>query len=276
MKTISARPGIRQRARQAEHEQHFYLRMLQASSYPNIRWLDAGCGHTLIQSWLRDSAHIEREFLSQAAILVGADADWKSLVRDSPIRRVACDLESLAFPNSYFDLITCNMVVEHLKQPSLVFAEFFRVLRSGGKVLILTPNVYHWVNAVSRFTPYSLHKAINRVLLGVDPDDVFPTLYRCNSESSLRSSLKRTGFSTVAIHNLPGRPRLVNLGPLFYPEYLFYRLSLRFSQLREVLCAVAEKPIFQDPGAGRRDPSRPAQRNHPEIDTPTDQSIRMN
>lgn len=263
MGTAEAHFGIRQRARQAEHEQYFYLRTLQECFYPTIRWLDAGCGHNLIQPWLRDSVSIERRFLSEAAVVVGSDVDWKSLVTDSAIRRIACDLETMAFPDNYFDLITCNMVVEHLERPSNVFAEFFRVLRHGGRVLILTPNVYHWANAVSRVTPYWFHKAVNKAVFGTNPDDVFPTLYRCNSESALRSALGMTGFSSIVIHSLPGRPRLADFGPLFYIEYAFYQVSLRFSKLREILCVVAEKAITSGLNTDQDKPSAGSNTNQP-------------
>ena len=56
--------SARERARVAEHEQQFYLRMLQQQFRPGMRWLDAGCGHTLILPWLKDAAQIERRFLA--------------------------------------------------------------------------------------------------------------------------------------------------------------------------------------------------------------------
>src|ERR1019366_3685681 len=50
------------------------------------------------------------------------------------------DLNYLPFPSGYFDLIISRHVVEHLEEPPRVFREFQRVLKPGGKVILLTPN----------------------------------------------------------------------------------------------------------------------------------------
>jgi ubiquinone/menaquinone biosynthesis C-methylase UbiE len=226
----------------AEHEQHFYLRMIQRYFRPGIRWLDAGCGHSLVPKWVRGAKEIEHQFLTQAELVIGVDKDPWSLAAPAEIQRFACDLERLAFPGSTFDLITCNMVVEHLSRPDVAFQEFFRVLKSDGTVIILTPNLYHWANLVSRLTPYWFHRTMLRTLWGADTNDVFPTKYRCNTEKVLRKTLLSAGFSQVTAHLVPGRPRLVRFGPLVYIEWLlYYGWSLKFPHLREILCAVARK-----------------------------------
>jgi hypothetical protein len=43
------------------------------------------------------------------------------------------------------------------------------------------------------------------------------------------------------MHVIPGRPRLVSFRFPFYPAYLFYLFSLRFVELREILCALTQK-----------------------------------
>ena len=238
---LSGLSGLRSRARRAEHEQEFYLRMLQQHFRPGMRWLDAGCGHTLILPWLRDAERIEQRLLDEASMIVGADIDVPSLAAPSPIRRVACRLEDLCFGNETFDFITCNMVVEHLSAPTRVFSEFFRVLRPGGVVIILTPNILHWANVVSWATPLWFHRQVLKRLWDREPEDVFPTLYRCNTPTRLHGFLQRAGFANVTVHLVPGRQRLIQFGPFFYLEYFSYRIALRFPSLREILCAVAQK-----------------------------------
>jgi SAM-dependent methyltransferase len=195
----------------------------------------------LIADWLPGAKEIERTFLNEAASVVGADVDSQSLAVPSSIRRIACQLEALAFDDGAFDFITCNMVVEHLSAPAKVFKEFFRVLRPGGVVIILTPNIYHWANIVSMLTPFWFHRWSLKTLFNREPEDVFPTLYRCNTERTVRRLLGSAGFPSVTVHMVPGRQRLIEFGPLFYLEYMFYQLSMRYSQLREILCAVAQK-----------------------------------
>jgi ubiquinone/menaquinone biosynthesis C-methylase UbiE len=237
----NSRSDLRIRASKAEHEQHFYLRMLHQHFRPGISWLDAGCGHSLIPDWLPGAKEIERIFLHEAGLVVGADVDAQALAAPSSIQRVACQLEALAFADRAFDFITCNMVVEHLSAPVGVFKQFFRVLRPGGIMIILTPNIYHWANIVSMLTPFCFHRWILKTFFDREPEDVFPTIYRCNTERTIKSLLGSAGFSPINVHMVPGRQRLIEFGPLFYPEYLFYELSMRFSQLREILCVVAQK-----------------------------------
>lgn len=232
---------LRERARQAEHEQQFYLRTLCEIFQPGMCWLDAGCGRTLLQKWLRGAEETEHRFIREARLLVGADVDVQSL-SESPIFHIACDLSSMAFRSESFDLITCNMVVEHLAEPHKVFSEFHRLLRPGGTVVILTPNLYHMTNIVSRFSPFWFHKWFLEKLSERPDEDIFPTLYRCNTERAIQNSLQKAGFPKPTTHLIPGRQRLLNFGLLFYLEYAFYWLSLRFRQLREILCVVAQKP----------------------------------
>jgi SAM-dependent methyltransferase len=43
-------------------------------------------------------------------------------------------------PDSFYDLITMRHVVEHLHDPVAVIKESFRILKNGGKLVLVTPN----------------------------------------------------------------------------------------------------------------------------------------
>ncbi len=51
------------------------------------------------------------------------------------------------FKDGYFDLVVMLDVIEHLKSPYSVLKEVYRVLKTGGYVVITTPNL----NAIDRF-----------------------------------------------------------------------------------------------------------------------------
>ena len=53
-------------------------------------------------------------------------------------RFVSCDLSQLPFKEASFDCITCGYVLEHLPNPEPGLAEMSRVLRSGGRMFLLT------------------------------------------------------------------------------------------------------------------------------------------
>lgn len=46
----------------------------------------------------------------------------------------------LPFPDNYFDLLVSIDVHEHLLHPEILTGEFFRVLKSGGRAVVTTPN----------------------------------------------------------------------------------------------------------------------------------------
>ena len=225
----------------AIHEQYSYVDRLKELVEPGMTWLDAGCGHNVIAPWVNAADSIEDELLSRAKLVIGCDVDAVSLVKESPIRRVACNLEQLAFADQAFDLISCNMVVEHLQDPKKVFREFFRALKPGGKVLILTPNVHHWTMMISHLTPHWVHVWARKKLFGSSEEDVFPTVYRSNTPSALPTDLKEAGFKRVELELLASRPHLVGMGPLLFLEFILYEITLKLPKLREILCAVAYK-----------------------------------
>jgi hypothetical protein len=68
-RTASGR-NLREPAGKFAHEQHFYVRMLKQHFRPGMRWLDAGCGHSLIPKWLRSALEKEPRCLKEAEMIV--------------------------------------------------------------------------------------------------------------------------------------------------------------------------------------------------------------
>jgi ubiquinone/menaquinone biosynthesis C-methylase UbiE len=53
--------------------------------------------------------------------------------------------EAIPFPDSYFDMVTCQTVLIHVKDITIALNEMLRVLKPGGLLAVAEPN-----NLVSR------------------------------------------------------------------------------------------------------------------------------
>jgi len=60
--------------------------------------------------------------------------------KNSQIKTIVGDAESLPFLDGSFDIVVAAFLVVHLKNPSIFFAEAYRVLKDGGKLLITNIN----------------------------------------------------------------------------------------------------------------------------------------
>jgi ubiquinone/menaquinone biosynthesis C-methylase UbiE len=152
-----------------------------------VRWLDSGCGWRLLG---KDLEPLENELVTRARTVVGVDLDLSHLRKHINIsRRMCASLASLPFSDASFDLITCNMVVEHLSDPFTIFQEMSRVLAPGGTLMVHTPNTRNYLvfaNIVAKkILPRSL--VLKLVNDGRPTDDIYPTYYRANNAHVLRT-----------------------------------------------------------------------------------------
>ncbi|MEV5752389.1 methyltransferase domain-containing protein [Actinoallomurus sp. NPDC052308] len=101
-----------------------------------LRVLDAGCGE----------GYLARTLASRGAQVIGVDA-CQGLVDaadDLPVEGAGsasftrASVDELPLEDESFDLVVCNHLFSHLHDPSRAIREFGRVLRSGGRLVILT------------------------------------------------------------------------------------------------------------------------------------------
>lgn len=117
---------------------------------PGARVLDAGCGRSLF-------TEIRPDWPFK---VVAADVDL-DLVRSRraefpAVRWAVGDAQPLPFRDAAFDALFAGELVEHLPDPSAGVAEFRRVLRPRGTLILTTPNRRRLANVVDRSErPYS-------------------------------------------------------------------------------------------------------------------------
>jgi len=98
------------------------------------RLLDIGCGSAAFLAKMRELGWDG----------VGVDFDRKAIkvVRENfGLNIYEGTIEEANFSENEFDALTMNHVIEHLYDPITTLKECYRVLKSGGKLVITTPNI---------------------------------------------------------------------------------------------------------------------------------------
>ncbi len=185
------------------------------------------------------------DFRKRAARICGIDPDERVLENPYLDEAKVAVGESIPYPDTTFDLVFSDNVLEHLSDPEIVFHEVARVLKPGGKFLAKTPNRRHYVPLISRVSPHWFHQWINR-LRGRGSDDTFPTNYRANTPKQIIRHAEKAGLRVHTVRLIEGRPEYMRLTALTYlGGWLYERLvnGLPFlGKFRILLIAILEKP----------------------------------
>lgn len=204
-------------------------------------WLDVGCGHSLLPEW---RAAQEQQLIARPRLLVGLDPEFGALQKHASVRlRVCGDAGTLPFEEASFDVVTANMVVEHLSDPGTQFQEIARVLKPGGRFVLHTPNATGYPVLMARLVPDKVRATAARVLDGRPSEDRFPTFYRANTPEALRNAAGKSGLVLDRVSLIRSDAMFWMITPVAAFELLFLRLLGRrtFERLRPNLIAVLRK-----------------------------------
>jgi ubiquinone/menaquinone biosynthesis C-methylase UbiE len=180
------------------------------------RWLDAGCG----------TGRLSRMLAAQGAKVVGVDAAEEMLAVGRELAgcfglgdRVSFqhidNVNHLPFAAGIFDGVLCSSVLEYLDDPIGCLAEFARVLRSGGTLIISIPNQ----RSIIRLAQSILFRLTR--LLGRPGSPAYLRYSRgAFTQSGFAQLLARTGFAPIRFEyfggpapmfsqNLPGLGALI-------------------------------------------------------------------
>ena len=98
------------------------------------RLLEVGCGN----------GHRLAQFRAMEWQVEGQEVDLKAANLARKLYNLKIHLgpvEELRIPDATFDAIIMHHVIEHLHHPEILLAECHRLLRTGGKLVVVTPNI---------------------------------------------------------------------------------------------------------------------------------------
>jgi SAM-dependent methyltransferase len=226
------------------HAQVHYGRFLKSQVTPGARWLEVGCGRQIVPEYAMPMVQ-QKTMVSRASFLVGIDVDGAIL--DHPLlhARVYALGNHLPFASESFDLVTANMVVEHVPDPKPFLTDIHRILRPGGRFIFHTPNYFYYLIFIASLTPEWLKGRLVWLLERRREEDRFKTFYKLNTRQEITRFAHETGFDPEAILTYGSNGSLGRLGPIGWLECLALKTLavVKNGEYRSNLIVSFRKPL---------------------------------
>lgn len=193
------------------------------------------------------------EFLKPLGRLQGIDVDPDIVTNDALelAHVLKGDADEYPFADITFDACVSNYVVEHVADPEAHLREIFRVLKPGGVYVFRAPNFLHYVSVVSHLTPHWFHKLVANRLRNLpgEAHDPYPTQYKLNSRSQVRSTGERIGFEVEVLRMIEKEPMYGLSSRFLFMSFMAYERVVNssdaFAGFRSNILAVLKKPDLE-------------------------------
>jgi ubiquinone/menaquinone biosynthesis C-methylase UbiE len=138
-----------------ELEREAWVRQRLEKIPAGSRLLDAGAGEQRFKKFCEHLQYIAQDFGrydgkgDSTGLQTGA---WNQENLD-----IISDIAAIPEPNNSFDTILCTEVLEHLPEPVTALAEFSRLLRADGQLILTAPFC-----SLTHFSPFHFYTGFNR------------------------------------------------------------------------------------------------------------------
>src|SRR6266849_10406959 len=193
------------------------------------RWVTQYCDHTSIVLEVGAGKGKDGEaapIQQKVARLIGIDPD--SAIAQNPYldERYQMSIEDFAKDrDSGFDCLYTISVLEHITQPREFLSACRSLLKPGGMLFGVTPNLWHYFGMATKLSAsIGIEDWLLDRLIGSEAKNSyhFPTAYHLNSVRVLRHELLRSGFREVEFRCFDRAHRF---------EYCFPKLLRRFPSI---------------------------------------------
>jgi len=208
-----------------EHPYRVYERIILSYIKKKDVVVDVGCGR---------AAQVLKKIIGECKVAIGMDiGDFEGVDGRSGINFMRSDVINIGLKNNSVDLIISRSMFEHIKDPDKVYRELYRVLKPGGYVIFLTPNLYDYASLIAKTIPNRFHPKIVRITEGRSEGDTFPTYFRSNTQRVIKNLSQNAGFKIISIALLGQYPSYLMFNPvLFLLGTAFDKIICKFETLQ--------------------------------------------
>ena len=165
------------------------------------------------------------------------DCSLRSLERNPNPNKIVAWAHAIPLRTESVDLVFSEYLMEHVSDPEATVAESARILRPGGRLIWMAPNLWSYQGLLTKLTPFRFHRWVNQLLQPVTPRrasaDVFPTYLRLNSISRIRRTLARAGLELEECYTVADAPHYTQFLPGVHQLAVMLHLLLdRYECLR--------------------------------------------
>ena len=134
---------------------------------------------------------------------------------------VRCDAENLPFASDYFDCVSIAFGLRNVTDKPRALACMFRVLRPGGRLLVLefSKPVVPLLGRLYDAYSFNLIPRLGRLVTGDEASYRYlvESIRRHPDQQTLADMMRRAGFETLRVHNLSGGIVALHIGYKYAP-----------------------------------------------------------
>ena len=128
------------RKEKAEYELHFFENYLTLS--PNSICVDIGCGNGYMSKIVHEKYKCKVFSCDSSSVAIDYAVNNNSFENSNYFLSCA---EHINLPNSFADVVLCIGILEHIRDMNKALSEINRILKKGGKLVVISSNYYSCV-----------------------------------------------------------------------------------------------------------------------------------